>query len=152
MASIWKLSFSKRFSWSLIGLSSLYLFFNLFGADFIETNLRIFTFLVGAVLVYPPIDGMWSDVLKYWNKKVDNTCRSYKDMLTKKIKPEERSRLVSHHWKNVRWTIAYFLLFFAYLTFIVSWVFGPLGLMIYFAGSIFGVSVISARYQDILKL
>jgi len=93
---------------------------------------------------------MWLDVVKYWNKKITKRS-SYKDLFYKKLNQKERSELISHHWKNVIWVVPYFLLFFAYLTFVVSWVFGPNGLMLYFAGSIFGVSVISVKYQEEIR-
>jgi len=145
-----RINLNKKFSWFLAILSLFYLFFGILGRDFIETNMRIFVFFIGAMLTYPPVNGMWLDVIKYWNKKITKRS-SYKDLFYKKLNQKERSVLISHHWKNVIWVVPYFLLFFAYLTFVVSWVFGPNGLMLYFAGSMFGVSVISVKYQEEIR-
>jgi len=45
-----RINLNKKFSWFLVVLSLLYLFFGILGRDFIETNMRIFVFFIGAML------------------------------------------------------------------------------------------------------
>lgn len=148
MDPIRKMTFSKKFS-AILFLISLALLMDYLMpcVSFAKLNLSIFIFAVGALAAYPLINKAWIDVEEKWDEEIEDTGKSYEDFFSKDLDEDVRSKIVKHHWSSIAWTVPYAFTVYLYLAFFVIYFIYPFALFVFFAGSIFMISVESLRFQ-----
>lgn len=153
MGLLRKITLSRKLSAVLGLISVIYLVYRLshsFCLSFFF--LDIFLFITGALAVYPIIYSSWLDLKLNWDRKVEDTGKTYRDFFSGNLKPKTREKLVRHHWKKVQWIVPYAFLVNFPLTFIAVFLFSLSQAFVLFSGGLFGISVVSYRYQSKLEL
>ncbi|GEM_PF-2773620 len=148
MSFLTKVTFSKKISLILYGMSFLILGYTLASVlSLWQANLWIFVFILGLLTTYPMINYCWKDVKENWNRSVSTNGSSYKDMFLGELDDDEKKAIVKNHWKNVWWIIPYAIIIYFYVSSMVAYLFGTYGILPYFGGSILSIGLVSYEYQ-----